>query len=492
MSARSRAPRSRLRIVLPWAIPLLAAAAAALLSPNPGLTAAAFGTLVVVLPLTWRAGEPPVLLFAVSYQWLQVSMKIFHANLLGIPVASLGFFARTELAIWLSLGGLLVLAAGMRLATLGLAPADPAEAGAELRSFSLERMWAFYVAFFAGKEVIHAVAWRVSGLTQSLLAVADLRWFFFFLFAYGAFSRRRRYDLLALAVALEIVFGFTGFFSAFKEIFFALLIAYLTARPRFGARNAATVAGFIGAVMALGVLWMTVRGDYRTYVSQGERSQVVRTEFFERSGHMLSMLLEIDRPALADGIERLAERMAYVDYFAMAALNVPSRIPFEEGALWRSAVEHVLKPRLFFPGKPILLSDSELTMKYTGLWLASGAEGTSISLGYFAESYIDFGPWGMMIPIFLVGFAWGLMYRAFLSRSTAVIYRFAAAVAVLMGANQFEIYSVKLVGGVLTTFLVFAAWMRWGVPAVDPLLRRRAGALPRLPRPANVAPEVQG
>ncbi len=473
-------------------MPFLAAAGAASLSPNPGLTAAAFGTLAVVLPLTWRAAEPPVLLFAVSYQWLQVSMKIFHANILGVQVASLGFFARTELAIWLSLAGLLALAAGMRVATLGLAPADPREVGAELRSFSLERMWALYVLFFAGKEVIHAVAWSVSGLTQSLLAIADLRWFFFFLFAYGALTRRRRYDLLAFAVALEIVFGFTGFFSAFKEIFFALLIAYLTARPKFGVRNAATVAGFVGAVMALGVLWMTVRGDYRTYVSQGERSQVVRTEFFERADHMLSMLLDIDRPALAGGLELLAERMAYVDFFAMVALNVPSRIPYEEGALWRAAIEHVLKPRLFFPEKPILLSDSELTMKYTGLGLASGAEGTSISLGYFAESYIDFGPWGMMVPIFLVGLAWGLMYRTFLSLSTAVIYRFAAAVAVLMGANQFEIYSVKLVGGVLTTFLVFAAWIRWGLPIVDPLLRRRAVDPLRLPRPGGVAPGARG
>ncbi len=485
------AAKRRPRGVLPWAIPSLVLAGLALLSPNPGLTAAAFGALAVALPLTWRAGEPPVLLFAVSYQWLQVSMKVFHANFLGVSVGSMDFFARTEFVTWLSLGGLLVLAAGMRLATVGLKASGPNAAADELSSFSLERLWIFYAAFLAGKEVIYAVAWRATGLTQALLALAGLRWFFFFLFAFGVFTRRRRYDLLGLAVLLEVLLGFTGFFSAFKEIFFVLLIAYLTARPRFGARTGLTVAGFIAAVMTLGVLWMTVRGDYRTYVNQGERTQAVRIELVDRAGHMLSMLTEIDRPALEGGLELLAERMAYVDYFAVAALHVPSRLPYEDGALWGAAIEHVLKPRIFFPDKLVLLSDSELTMKYTGLGLASGAEGTSISLGYFAESYIDFGPWGMMVPIFLVGMIWGLMYRYFLSRPIAATYAFAAAVTVLMGANQFEIHSVKLVGGLLTTFLVFAAWVRWGLPAVDPLLRRRAAARSASPRPNRALPSAR-
>lgn len=483
--------KTRFRTILPWALPFVAAAVLALLSPNPALTAAAFGTLAAALPLTWRAGEPPVLLFAVSYQWLQVSMEVFHANFLGVSVGSMDFFARTEFVTWLSLAGLLVLAAGMRLATLGLKTSGSNQAANELSSFSLERLWILYAAFLAGKEVIYAIAWRATGLTQAVVALAGLRWFFFFLFAFGVFTRRRRYDLLGLAVLLEVLLGFTGFFSAFKEIFFVLLIAYLTARPRFGARSALTVSGFIAAIMALGVLWMTVRGDYRTYVNQGERSQVVRVELFDRAGHMLSMLTEIDRPALEGGLEVLAERMAYVDYFAVVALHVPARFPYEDGALWGAAIEHVLKPRIFFPDKQVLLSDSELTMKYTGLGLASGSEGTSISLGYFAESYIDFGPWGMMVPIFLVGVAWGLMYRYFLSRRIAATYAFAAAVTVLMGANQFEIYSVKLVGGVLTTFLVFAAWVRWGIPAVDSFLRRPAQARSASPRPNRALPSAR-
>ena len=294
MNVRSSSGKPKARSVLPWAAPIVVALAFSAWAPNARLTAAALVTLLAIVPLTWRPGEPPVLLFAVSYQWIQVATKVFHANVLGIQVGSMMAFGQTDLAIWLSFVGLLALAVGMRLGLAGLPAVDLRATAVEIDALSLDRLWLAYAIAFIGKEGIRLVAWLVPGLTQALLAFGDLRWFFFFLCAYGALAQRRRYAMLTFAVALEVVFGFTGFFSAFKEVFFVLLIAYLTVRPKFGMRNAATVGVFIGAVVALGALWMTVRGDYRTYVSRGERAQVVHIDFLDRLDRMREMLMGVD------------------------------------------------------------------------------------------------------------------------------------------------------------------------------------------------------
>ena len=155
-------------------------------------------------------------------------------------------------------------------------------------------------------------------------------------------------------------------------------------------------------------------------------------------------------------MEPLFQRIAYTDFFAATLDYVPAHIPYERGALWGTAIQHVLKPRILFPSKPRLLSDSEVTMRYTGLFMASDAEGTSISLGYMGESYADFGPVGMFGVVLILGIGWGLMYAYFVRRAHVPVLGLAVALSVLIGAYKFEIASIKLLGGVLMKFLVLA------------------------------------
>jgi hypothetical protein len=461
-----------------------------LASTNAAFTAAAFALIALVVLLVWRPGEPPVLVFAVGYQWLQVAVKIFHANALAMPVMYLFPTPEGVRALVLSLVGLAALTLGMRVAMLRLPPVGVEGGDQSSRGLSVQRAALAYFGFLVADLVGRSRALGAGGLTQALLAALNLKWFFFFILAYLVLRRRRGYAFLLLAVGLELVVGFTGFFSAFKEVFFVLLVTYLTARPRFSFANSARVGIFIGGLFALGVLWMTVRGEYRGYVSGGERAQVVRVAFVDRLRLMFDLLLGVDAARLRDGLELFAERLAYVDYFSQVLFMVPRVVPHENGALWRDAILHVLKPRLLFPNKPNLPSDSELTMKYTGSWLASEAEGASISMGYFAESYIDFGATWMMAVIFAVGLAWGAIYRYFITRPTNQVYGFAAAVTVLIRANQFEMHNVKLVGSVLMGFLVTATFMKWVLPflhgwlRLSPQRQRRAQA-------RHLAPEMK-
>ena len=83
-------PRSAYAVLPGWIYAIAAGAILlASLSANPLLSVAALLSLVAFIRLLWRPGEPPVLAFAVSFQWIQVTSKVFHANYLGLPVESL-------------------------------------------------------------------------------------------------------------------------------------------------------------------------------------------------------------------------------------------------------------------------------------------------------------------------------------------------------------------------------------------------------------------
>jgi hypothetical protein len=112
-------------------------------------------------------------------------------------------------------------------------------------------------------------------------------------------------------------------------------------------------------------------------------------------------------------------------------------------------------PRLLFPDKPALPNDSDLTNYYTGLYMAGEEQGTSVSLGYVAESYIDFGIYGMFAPILMLGMLLGWFFRFFLTRQNIPIFiGYGLAVTVLLEAYRFETASVKFLGAIVTAFLV--------------------------------------
>jgi hypothetical protein len=64
-------------------------AAVGYLTPNPLLTSASILALLLLMKLLWRAGEPPVLLFAAWFQWMQITTRVFNADLHGMGVLDL-------------------------------------------------------------------------------------------------------------------------------------------------------------------------------------------------------------------------------------------------------------------------------------------------------------------------------------------------------------------------------------------------------------------
>ena len=113
--------------------------------------------------------------------------------------------------------------------------------------------------------------------------------------------------------------------------------------------------------------------------------------------------------------DSLVDRMWTVYYPALALKRVPSVLPHTDGAIIGAALTHIVTPRIFFPNKGELPSDSDEVRKYSGVHVAGREVNTSIAFGYAAESYIDFGLPLMFGPIFVFGIFVGFCYALFRS-----------------------------------------------------------------------------
>ncbi len=215
----------------------------------------------------------------------------------------------------------------------------------------------------------------------------------------------------------------------------------------------AVIGALVAGLILLGIVWSAIKGEYRDFLNQGTGSQQVLVPLDERAEKLVSEGNAFSEEQFDEGLQAMLLRISYVQYFAMALESVPSNLPFEDGELWFGAIKHVVMPRLLFPDKPIL-DDSEMTQKYLGIAVAGLDKGTSIGMGYMAESYIDFGPIGMFVPIFLLGLFYGSIYRFFIARRSNRILGFALGVGILSPAVQdFASSTVKIFGGVVIALI---------------------------------------
>ncbi len=448
-----------------------------LFTANPLLTAACFLVLPVFFKLFWNPGETPVLLFALGFQWVQVAAKVIHADMAGVLVYELPLAVGSPVVtetitetIYLSLLGLIVLAIGMRVGIRKLRPAMPAQRAAEAMEFSPQRLFLLYLIGAAGSTVLMSLAWAIPSASQLLSGIAVVKWVFFCLLGYVVLERKQNYAYFAVALLIEFIGGI-GFFSEFKTVIFISLIVLFTIYTRFKPKTIAIGAVAFVVLVVLGLAWVSVKDQYREYLNQGTGTQATLVSQSEQIMGLARLVKQLTAEDLFLAVDPFLSRVAYVDYFSVSMDYVPAVLPHERGRLWGISIEHILKPRVLFPDKPPLIADSDLTMRYTGLKLASTEEGTSISLGYMGESYVDFGKIGMFFPIFLLGFTWGFMYYLFRSRTQTLLTGYAFATALLINAYKLEIASGKVLGGVVSKFIVLFIVLKFIEPTLVAWLR---------------------
>ena len=443
-----------------------------LFTPNGLVTSAAFAILPILVILLWREGEPSVLLFGCAFQWLQASAAIFYTNHFGQTLEEAFGSDELNVATWLSLLAVVVLAVGIRCGFIGAGKPRRTELEADASRIDISKVAILYGFSFVGAFLLNLIAWRLPSITQPLLAVAALKWGVVFLLCYTVLHQRRGYGFLIVCLGLEFTIGLFGIFADFKSVFFVLVVA-ATSSPLAlrGRRLLATVVCFV-TLFILGVVWTAVKMDYREFLANEGTANEEAIPIERKFQKLADLVDSVTWENFTDGIDALILRVSYVNYFALAVENVPARVPYENGDLWKGSVMHVLTPRFLFPDKPAL-DDSERTRLYTGVQVAGTETGTSIGIGYVGESYVDYGPVGMFAPIFLLGFLYGLINRFFITRTRYKLLGAALAVSVLIfNGYEIETSNIKIVGGVVSVALVGVVLYKLFGASIMAFLRR--------------------
>jgi hypothetical protein len=430
-----------------------------LTTPNPLETS--LGCLIwpVLFSLLWRPGEPPALLFAASFQLIQVIVPVINANLAGETLEQ-NFGQELSLAFYLGILSILALAYGMKLA-VGDSPVisliDQEKSASELK---FSRLAIAYLGTFVLSSLMTALAFGNPAFTQLLLSLASLRWLVIFLIVWNGF-RDLKFSLLSLIIVIwEIIIGMTGFFSGFKQIIFLVLVVYGATSLKVKQLLRPQVLILMVLLLLLATYWQSVKGDYRNYVNGGTQTQTVTVSLADRLNYHTNSANNINDKQLEDGFNALLSRLGYLKFFAGTIRTVPNAVPYQNGKLWSEAISTLI-PRAFFPDKPVL-DDSKRTNEFSGIEAAGADKGTSISIGYVGESYIDFGVPFMFAPIFALGCFWGWLYRFITNVGSIPLLGLAGATTILLNsAVFFESSNVKIFPAGVILLLVYSMVLRF-------------------------------
>ena len=439
---------------------------------NPLSTIACLAVLPVFL-LLWRKPEPPILFIGLLYQWVSVAIKLLYSDAYAIDFDSFHVFADDiYTAFTLSLIGLIVLTVSITAVLKRPAPLSESDEK-DFSSYNTNRLAIIYVGFSVFVNLLGSSFLTFGGLAQITYTFTLLKWsFFMLLFISTAKSgNKKNYWILFFIIVLEVLVGFASYFSSFKEILFFSFIgaASIIKRLRFKKLIPLAVIGYL--VISLGILWTAIKSDYRMYLSGGERQQVVTVTRQEALDQFFKIASEVPEEALDKASFELVNRVSYIDFFSGAIAYVPNRIPHENGQVWFNAITHIFKPRIFFPDKEAI-DDSKHLNKYTGLNVATGDMGASFSLGYMADSYVDFGPVYMFIPLALLGLLLGSIYKYFIHNAYNKMWGYVLATPIFFFVSSYETASIKLFGNLIMYFIVFYFLNKFIVPQLDVYLRK--------------------
>lgn len=422
---------------------------------NFAVSALSAGTLLFGVLLLWRPGESQILAFLFGYHWLQASTGIFLATFAGQSLDAYYLDrAPVEEATVLTLVALCAMVVGLRAAVGPLQPGSTTLAYKQASSRSLRTWFIYYAIAFVGGELARLGTIVAPGLSQVFEGFANVRWAFFFILGVAHFRQKKNTGIWFPAVfAFEFVSGLGGFFSDFKTVFIFALLAMLTAKVSFSPSRLIGMITIAAMALGLAVIWTAIKSEYRNYVSGGERTQSVNVGYVEQMQKLGELTLALEAEDLAFGVDNLLARLSYVEFFGYTIERVPAQLEHENGAITWDAATRPFMPRILFPEKTAI-NDSDRTNLYTGLNMAGAEEGTSISLGWIAELYIDFGAWGMMLAAMLIGVFYGAIYRFLTSWSKSRgLLGYATATVVLFGAVYLESSITKVIGGVIVALL---------------------------------------
>jgi hypothetical protein len=432
---------------------LLASCVVAALCPNAPYLIFCLVAFYSIIFLLWRHSQPSVLLFAMLMQWVQVVAFVLWMNNNNEDIDWISNHG--GVAVSIACLGLIVIAGVMSLGVRSLKMPSWQEFYHQAKLINEKKillLYAISTLFLGGLGYAFG---SNPGLYQILSTFSTVKWVFFMVFGYTALINKKNRLLLVIIIILEFTTSLYSYFSTFKDVILYTIILALSFVRRVTFRQLIYGLLIVTSLFFLLLTWTAVKSDYRKFLNNGTKQQVIevsRGEAFSKLGEKVSSLSWQQYQQVLD---LFLYRTQYILHLAKTMDRVPALIPYENGQIWLNNIMFVIEPRLFFPDKPVYEATVK-TNKYTGFKYAGLKQGSSFSLGYFADSYIDFGYIGMFIPLILIGLFIVFIYRTLYGFSKInLLIRFAVINVALNDFSAFESDGLFLIGRLLLLLLVY-------------------------------------
>jgi hypothetical protein len=407
---------------------------------------------------------PSIVVYYLLWMWFQAATRVLIAALDGESLGDGLYGLDVYRAFWYAMASLVILAIAFRICLSGLPPPSDDQLD-EHRHWPPMPLFYLYLAAAALSLALAPLASLSVAIAQPVLAVGALKYVVMFMLFATVLSTGNGLKLLFAVILIEIITGFSGLFSGFKTVFIVLLLAALSLRITLRGTNILGGIAALVVLFGLGVFWTAVKSEYRDVATGFSDSQAISSSVTDRAGLLIDKAIHPADIEWGLATDALLRRIAYIDFFG-ATIGVsetsPEPVTF---ARWRDALEHVAKPRILFPDKAAL-DDTEIFLKYVrGDLGEEGRAGTSISIGYLAENFIDFGFPGMLVPMAVMGLVLGCTLRYFMTRSVAWAVRegFVTALVLTLSAGM-ELSLAKYLGSTILTFAVLALCLKFAYP----------------------------
>ena len=401
-------------------------------------------------------------------------MKIFYADFMGQPFEELLLKLNTaDETFLISIIGLYVLTLGIYV-SLYKTDKYTKSLDSSIALINVKSLFKIYIIYSIILYLWSNFIWYFSGLSQLLLVLINFKWGLLLFFVYVSMKQKRfRIQVIALLV-IEVILSLNNFFTEFKYYFiFSFIAFFIYSYKKWDLRKLSFSLLFAVLLFNIGMIWSSVKGDYRNYITRGRyvQSSVVSTT--DALSYLIDKVSNINSKSYSESIETLINRISYIDYLSIIINRVPNVIPYENGKLTLKLIDQVIKPRLFFPKKETL-NDSRDLNTYSGLSVSGSDVATSIGMGYFAYLYIDYGPYIMFIFLFGLGLLIGFVFRTLFLKSPTVYWGYVITVPLLIVGGGFETSLYKVVGGVLIYFISAYLVLKFMVPKLDRLITNKS------------------
>lgn len=372
-------------------------------TPNPVETA---WTAVMFYLLTrwfWWKNQPGIVLYMLAFPFVEIHTTVFEANQYGLSLNAL-FEETGKATFWYSSIGLLFVSLAFKAGiqriklptheTLREAAHKISQlkllivySGSVLLTILLDRL----IPWGSG---LHQLETYAQGISTALLVSLGIHYWI---------TKKRPLLILALFLAVLIT-SFYSYFSDWRLPFTLFIVTAMSSVSRVNRRSLLRIAPILVPMLALVLLWQTIKGEYREFLSQGQRTQAVLVDRTTALNKFQELSIQaLTKPELLneDVVAQTYRRAGYLEYFSAAVKKVPSEIPHENGSLLAESLSYSLAPRILNPDKGSK-NDKAKVERYTDYYFGANSF-SSFSLGHYCEAYIDWGGLGMMIHLFVYG-----------------------------------------------------------------------------------------